>query len=369
MFYHLITTNKCNLNCLYCSEKAFYEPDEFPEELEFLDNNIKYSIQDLKKFINNDPDPVITFYGGEPLLNCDLIKNVMDNITAKYMIQTNGILLRVLPTKYIHKFHTILVSIDGSKSITNKFRGKNVYEQIMKNLNWLKEIDFKGEIIARMTIEDQNVFTNVKFLLKNCDFCFKSIHWQLDANFWFNDWKKRDYKKWVKENYIPNLKKLISFWIKNMESGCVLKLYPFIGVTHSLMFKNDLNLLKCGSGHSNFTIQNDGNISPCPIMVGMKKYYAGNIFTKTYKDLKKIIIIPKKCESCKYYSICGGRCLYSNILNPWPENESKLVCLTIKTLIKEINSKIPIIKKLIKLNIIKEKDFLYNKYNGCEIIP
>lgn len=370
MFYHLIVTNKCNLNCKYCCEKAFGEPEEFPEEIDQLDDKIKYSLDELKYFIDKDPNATITFYGGEPLLNPKFIMSVIDKIpNAKYMVQTNGILLKSLPQKYINNFDTILVSIDGDECITNNYRGKDVYKKIIENIKKIKENGFKGEVVARMTIEEQNIYDSVLHLLKDCDSVFDSIHWQIDANFWFNDWRTRNFADWVDNNYIPNVKKLINFWLKEMRKGVVLKLYPFLGITNSLLFKEDLRLLKCGSGHSNYTIQTDGNIVPCPIMTGMKKYYLGNICVTNPAELKKIVILPSDCKICNNLDICGGRCLYSNILCPWPQDQKAKLCKTVDFTINELNKKIPTIKKLISQDIIYKTDFLYNKYNGAEIIP
>ena len=364
MFYHLITSNFCNLNCYYCSEKAFHEPDYFPEPIESMDNKITYDLKDLVDFISKDKDPTITLYGGEPLLNVKYIREVMDALpNVRYMIQTNGLLLHLLEEKYISKFHTILVSIDGNKEITDKYRGKGVYDKVLKNIRIIRERGFKGELIARMTIEEQNIYESVMHLLGLG--VFDSIHWQLDANFWQNDWKERNFRKFALENYIPNLKRLGNFWIKEMEKGKVLKLYPFLGIAQSILY-NEKARLRCGSGFANYTIQTNGKITPCPVMIGMYRYYAGDLKRGITKEVE---VLPERCKKCKYLDLCGGRCLYSNIVNPWPEEEVKYVCLTVAALIDFVKEKMPKIKKLIDQNIITKEDFQYLKYNGTEIIP
>jgi len=363
LFYHIITTNNCNLNCYYCSEKAFHEPDEFPEPLAPIFNKIEYSMDELKKFIKDED--TLTFYGGEPLLNIDLVKKIMDSLpNNRFMMQTNGTLLSFLPKEYVNKFHTILVSIDGDKNDTNKYRGDGVYEKIIKNVEWIKKNGFTEELVARMTIEDQNIYDSVSHLISLG--LFDSIHWQLDANFWHNDWKTRNFKDFIEQNYIPNLKKLIDFWVKTMENGSVIKLYPLLGILNTLMYSKKIDLM-CGSGHSNYTIQTDGNIIPCPIMVGMKNYYLGNI--KNVPKLKKVKVLSNKCKSCSYLNLCGSRCLYANIVQPWPENEQENLCKSIKFTIDYINGKTPLIKNLIKQKIIYKENLFYMKYNGVEIIP
>jgi len=372
MFYHIITTNTCNLNCKYCGEKAFHEPDAFPEELDVCDNQIKYSVTELRDFVLRDVNtaglPKLTFYGGEPLMRVEFIKEVMNKLPeAEFYMQTNGLLLHRLPKEYVNKMKTILVSIDGDKKTTDENRGKGTYDKVIENIKLIRKNGFKGELIARMTLEDQDIFHSTLHLLsiKEID----SVHWQLDANFWFNDWKEREFGIWVDKNYIPNLKRLIDFWFDLLKKGRIIRLYPFIGIAHSLLFEDDPYLLKCGSGHSNYTIQTDGNISPCPIMIGMKRYYLGNIKDKKITELNKTVVSGKGCKECDAFRYCGARCLYSNILNPWPEEHKAFVCKTVKVLIAELNQRMPTIKNLIEQNIINESDFIYVKYSGPEIVP
>ena len=235
MIYFLILTNKCNLQCKYCFEKAFDDFDvDFPEDVEELDDEIKYDPKMLTKLIINDKKPYFIFYGGEPTLKLDLIKKIIDDLPkkTKYIIQTNGLLLNLLPKKYLKKFESIFISIDGNKKITNENRGKKVYETIIKNINLIRKKGYKKEITARMTILESNIYKEVLHLIKTEK--FDSIHWQIDANFWFNDYKKRDFKKWLNENYKPNLKKLINYWIRELKKGNVIKIYPFIGIMQNI---------------------------------------------------------------------------------------------------------------------------------------
>jgi len=369
MIYFLLLTNKCNLRCKYCFEKAFDDFDvDFPEEIEELDNEIKFDTKDLYNLIANDPKPYIIFYGGEPTLRIDFIRKVVEdlkNTKTKYIIQTNGLLLKYIGNKYLKKFDSIFVSIDGCKKITNANRGENTYEKVIDSLQFIRKKGYKKEVTARMVILNQNIYDEVTYLFKNKDFNFDSVHWQIDANFWFNDYKKRNFKNWLEMNYKPNLKKLVEFWYSNMKKGKVLKIYPFIGIMQNIL-DNTKTKLMCGAGYGNYAIQTNGKIIPCPIMAGMKNYYLGDIKKPI---LREIYIIPPRCKCCNYFDLCGGRCLYSNIVMPWPEDQVNLVCKSTKYLIDLLKQKEEAIKKLINNNIIRRKDFDYLKYNGAEIIP
>jgi len=356
------------LRCKYCFEKAFDDSDvDFPEEIEELNNDVLYNTKHLKTLIKNDPKPYFIFYGGEPTLRLDLIKKIIDALPkrTKYIIQTNGLLLKYIEHKYLDRFESIFISIDGTKELTNKNRGKETYEKIIENINAIRKAEYKKEITARMVVLDSNIYKEVKHLINTR--YFDAIHWQIDANFWFNDYKKRDFKKWLETNYKPNLKKLFNFWFSELKKGNVLRLYPFVGIMHNIL-NNKKTKLACGAGYGNFTIQTDGKIIPCPIMVGMKNYYLGDL-TKKAKKPKDFHLLPNWCKQCEYLDLCGSRCLYSNIVKPWPKEQRGLVCESTKYLIDLLKAKEEDIKKLIKLNIIHIKDFDYLQYNGAEIIP
>jgi putative peptide-modifying radical SAM enzyme len=300
----------------------------------------------------------------------DQIKQIMDNIKAKqFNIQTNGLHLNELELEYLNQLSAIFVSIDGNEKLTDYYRGKGVYKKIIDNLNIIKKNGFKGEIIARMTLmEETDIYQNIRWLLNNPDYSFSSIHWQLDAGFWKNDFSKRTFSDWVKERYNLQIRRLVDFWVKTMENeGMVLKLYPFIGVMQSL-FTGEESLLRCGSGWINYSIQTDGHIIPCPAMGGMKDYYLGHIQGADPLKLKRVYV-GKPCTNCEILRECGGRCLYANLTKRWNDRAYSLVCKTVKNLIESLRSYLPRVKILIDKEKIKLSDFDHLKYNSCEIIP
>ena len=63
----------------------------------------KVDLKKLRKFLEKDSEPVLIFYGGEPLMKIDLIKDIIDELSdlnIKFRMQTNGMLLDHLPMKY-----------------------------------------------------------------------------------------------------------------------------------------------------------------------------------------------------------------------------------------------------------------------------
>lgn len=376
MFFHVILTSDCNLQCKYCFGESLDDFDEdFGDNIEVdynLPRNISYNVELLDRFCRQDSECVLTFYGGEPLLQASELRQIMDTVKPKhYMIQTNGLLLEKLEPEYINRFHTILVSIDGQETLTDHYRGKGTYRKVIENLKLIKQNGFSGELIARMTIMEQtDIEKQVKWLINNDEFSFSSIHWQLNAGFWGNDYQRRNFENWTKTSYIPGVDSLVEFWIDNMkERGEVLKLYPLLGIANSLLHEERECLMRCGGGWINYAIQTDGYIIPCPTMWGMKEYYLGHIKDSNPLKLKKLFVSQKPCRECEILGVCGGRCLYTNIAKRWTDDAYDKVCYTVKQLIESVNGRIPDMRELIKKGQISLEDFDYLKYNGAEIIP
>jgi len=375
MFFHVIVTTDCNLQCKYCFGETMDDFDEDFGEFEldyYLPKQAAYDFHELAEFCRKDKDCVVTFYGGEPLLNVDAIRKIMDTVPAKYfMIQTNGQLLDRLESKYVNRFHTILVSIDGEEQLTDYYRGKGTFRKAIDNIKLIKSNGFQGELIARVTVMEQtDIYKQVQWLLNNNEFSFSSVHWQLNAGFWGNDYQRRNFKEWSQKNYVPGVQKLVQFWVDQMlEKGIVLRLYPILGIANSLLLDKEPSLLRCGGGWINYAIQTDGCIIPCPTMWGMKEYYLGHIHDADPTKLEKILVNNTPCSKCDILGVCGGRCLYANITKRWSDEAYAEVCETVRSLINAVQVAIPEIKQLIEKGKINLKNFEYLKYNGCEIIP
>lgn len=333
-------------------------------EFDFSDPCIsQVKVDELKLFIEKDKEAVIIFYGGEPLLQIDKIKEIMDNIDIPFRMQTNGILLHLLEPKYLNRIDKILVSLDGNEEVTDKYRGKGTYQKVMSNIDTMKQNGYDGELIARMTVAQDNpdVYTNVLSLIEAG---FTSVHWQLDVGFYKEDYDKAKIENFFKD-YNKSVSKLIEYWVVEIQKGNVLKLYPFIGIVDSIL-KEEPTKIRCGAGHSGYAISTSGKVVACPIMNNIESFKAGNLKTNPC-DLKKFEM--NECENCDTLDLCGGRCMYWRKAGLWPEEGSKMVCDSIKHYIKDIQLLMPKITDAIIAEKIKQSDFNYEKYFGPEIIP
>jgi putative peptide-modifying radical SAM enzyme len=287
-----------------------------------------------------------------------------------FMMQTNGLLLDRLEAEYVSRFHTILVSVDGDETLTDYYRGKGTFRRVIDNLKLIRKNGFSGELIARMTVMEQtDIYKQVTWLLDNSEFSFSSVHWQLNAGFWKNDFARRDFKRWSRENYNPEVKKLARFWVDYMQKHrVVLRLYPILGVAQSLLYGEKNSLLRCGGGWINYAIQTDGHVIICPTMWGIRDYYLGHIDNADPLQLRKVFV-GKPCTECDILSICGGRCLYANIMKRWDAEAYRLVCETVHNLVQAVSAELSRIRDLVEKEKVSLSAFEFVKYNGCEIIP
>ena len=131
MYFHLILTDECNLCCRYCRAKAFEVLEESDDETAprididpNLPRDLDFDLGLLYTFLQKDPAPTLTFYGGEPLMRADLVDRIVREAPVQqFMIQTNGMLLDQLEPEIVNRLSTILVSLDGGEEITDGNRG------------------------------------------------------------------------------------------------------------------------------------------------------------------------------------------------------------------------------------------------------
>ncbi len=147
----LQVTQGCNLKCEYCSYSGNYFNREH--------TNKKMSFETAKKaidyFISHARDASffgISFYGGEPLLEFELIKKCVayadsraEGRKVSYNFTTNGTLLTEEKYEFLvsHDF-SILVSLDGPQAVHDRhrvFAGTTVgsFQKMSENLKLFKE--------------------------------------------------------------------------------------------------------------------------------------------------------------------------------------------------------------------------------------
>lgn len=354
MILIVTTTGKCNMKCSYCG--GSFDPRLVPWSEE-------YRLEDLIATIMRTGCDV-AFYGGEPLLNPELIMDVVDSLKSRgwrgrLVIQTNGTLFENLPLSYWLSFDSVLLSVDGRPEVNDEGRGRGNYERVIGAAKNLRRYGFSGDLIARMTAwERTDIYEDVTHLLGLG--IFDHIHWQLDV-IWSERW---DFREWSERSYLPGIRKLVSLWLEEMRKGRVLGIAPFLGIMRAELF-GDLPSPPCGAGSESFTLLPNGKVLACPIAVDSSWAVLGKL-----DNWIRGIEIGEPCKSCDYFKYCRGRCLYAYMERLWGEEGFKEVCYVTKEMIKIVLERVGEIRSLISERVISAEDLYYPRYNNTvEIVP
>lgn len=175
-------TQNCNLRCSYCVYSGKYQNREH--------SNKKMSIDVAKKGIDflinhsSDSDEIgIGFYGGEPLLEFEMIKECIEYAEKRaegknliLSLTVNGTLLNGEIAEYFqkHRIYT-MVSLDGPKEVHDKNRkfsdGRGSFDVIYNNLKMLKDKcpEFMNKVGFSVVLDPQIDFGCLNEFLLNSD--------------------------------------------------------------------------------------------------------------------------------------------------------------------------------------------------------
>lgn len=169
-------TDSCNLKCTYCIYGEFYDNHDDRSNKRIDVQKAKLLIDFLVKKINSPAnvslvnEVFISFYGGEPLLNIDFVKEIVrytqqlqnHHLKIRYMMTTNAIYLKKY-FSFLFEFDFVLtISLDGSEDndIHRKFpNGKSSFRIVYKTLKYIQENYpdyFKNNILFNSVIHDLN---------------------------------------------------------------------------------------------------------------------------------------------------------------------------------------------------------------------
>jgi uncharacterized protein len=144
-------TQQCNLRCKYCAYSGDYHNRTHSPKvmsLETAKKGVDFIIQRSSAFA----DTCIGFYGGEPLLSFEAIKDIVayaiqrgEGKIIRFYMTTNGTLFNkeILDFLDAHDF-LLLISLDGPKEMHDKNRvfaasGQGSFDRIMANIDTIKK--------------------------------------------------------------------------------------------------------------------------------------------------------------------------------------------------------------------------------------
>lgn len=172
--YVLEITNKCNLRCAYCCYSGEYRNTRSHENLSMTVSTID-KILEFIRLSNSQPSIWLGFYGGECLLEYDLIKycvaqakHIFDK-ELHFFLSTNGVLLdgeRI--DWFVGNGFLLNISLDGPQSYNDTNRrdasGTGSFDSVHKHLKYIKNHYpdyFESDVNILMTLPKMDDLSSI----------------------------------------------------------------------------------------------------------------------------------------------------------------------------------------------------------------
>jgi len=179
----LQVTQNCNLRCEYCIYSGEYANRSHSDE-RMSSEVMRGAVDYLIKHSRDVENIAISFYGGEPLLEFELIRECVqyaldsgEGRIIKFNFTTNGTLLTPEKLEFlVENDFVITISLDGPEEVHDKHRkfaysSTGSFHRVMKNLeNIYKTYPeyYRSNIMFNTVIDPMNSFKLVsKFVSKN----------------------------------------------------------------------------------------------------------------------------------------------------------------------------------------------------------
>lgn len=321
--------NACNLRCRYCWNQSGTYGNSLTGNKRMGGRIATKAVHLLIKESKHAKDLVVDFYGGEPLLNYEIIKETIEycrriqkqnKINFRFLLATNGTLLNKERGEFlIGNGVDVAVSLDGSRAIQDTQRpfadGGGSFNKIMDNLNSLKT-DFRRRLVGRATFTPYSarIVTTFKFLrnlgFERIEVCeSEKAGYGLDSNnqFFFSG---QEGLKRLKSLYYN----LAIFYTQEVIKGNL----TYENTYFNRFFKQLSRLYHiqsvvgtCSAGFSLMAVDMDGSIYPCTAFVGIPQFRIGTVNTgiderklNTFLNIR--ISSSDTCEECWAKRICRG---------------------------------------------------------------
>lgn len=321
----LNVAHDCNLRCEYCfAAKGDFGCGRKLMPLEVGKKAIDFLIERSAGRRNLEMD----FFGGEPLMNWDVVKELVlyareqekiHNKNFRFTITTNGLLLTDDKIDFINQeMSNCVLSLDGRKEINDRLRvrvdGTGCYDQIVPK--YQKLVAQRG---------DKDYYARGTFTRYNLDFTEDVLHMadlgfdQVSVEPVVSD-EKLDYS--IKEEDLPRVfeeyERLANALLKRRKEGKGCNFFHFM---------IDLNqgpcaikrLRGCGCGNEYVAVTPEGDIYPCHQFVGDEQWKMGSVLDGTFnmpmkeRFAKANVYSKSDCKNCWAKFYCSGGCNANNL--------------------------------------------------------
>lgn len=318
----IVPTTACNFECPYC-----FEPKKNPKTVtpEVIDN--------IRQFVKSFPDAKqldVTWYGGEPLLAFDKIKQIHSMLTEEGMpelrsqsIVTNGYLFSDEVVKFFNEvgLGSIQITLDGTREHHNTTRclrltHQPTFDTILHNIDRIVRDMPKTHLSIRVNIKKATSGQYIE-LLKY--FAEKYPDNKLNVYPGLIREDTPDGKSMHCDCYstedVPDLNELVK------EAGFNVRLFPrkeqrgyMVHTLNSYIIGPEGELYKCWNDVSDPTMS-VGNIASGKL--------TGS--TRLLDFMTETTPFNAECRECHAFPICGGGCGYYRLRN-YKEGANFAIC-------------------------------------------
>jgi uncharacterized protein len=318
---YLQISHQCNLRCAYC----YADGGHFGGPAAMMD---EITAQKAVDFLLDSAGPEdmcsLNFDGGEPFLNFDLVRRMVDYAGGEAKkrdkklslnISSNGTLLTEENVRYLKSNRFSLgLSIDGDRSTHNLTRltgdGAGSYDLLLSAIEQSQLFIQMPYAQARGTItrESLHCHATVKHLV---DLGFKIIY--LEPVGGANTTGSIDVCHM--ERLEREFKEIAALYTEELLNGNMLMLRNFFRPLEKIHSRSRFGF-RCSAGVHTFAVSPGGEIYPCYKFVGMKDYVMGNIEdglldqTITRRFSGNHVNTKDSCRQCWARFLCGGGCPY-----------------------------------------------------------
>ena len=310
----------CNLACKYCfAEEGEYHGDRSLMSYEVGKKALDFLIANSGNRVNLEVD----FFGGEPLMNFQVVKDLVAygrskekeyNKKFRFTLTTNGMLLNDDVMEFANKeMANVVLSVDGRKEVHDFMRptrnGKGSYDLIIDKFKKMAEMRNQTNYYVRGTFTHYNLDFS-KDVLHLADLGFKQISAEPVV-------APDEQPYAIKEEDLPKLFEeydlLAKEMVKREKAGNGFNFFHFmLDLTGGpCLYKR---LSGCGSGTEYLAVTPWGDLYPCHQFVGMEEFKLGNVDTGIEKtelvdEFKLCNVYAKdKCKDCFARFYCSGGC-------------------------------------------------------------
>ena len=328
----LHVSHDCNMRCGYC----FASSGDFGTGRKVMDlETAKKAVDFLVESSKGKKNIEIDFFGGEPLMNFDVVKKTVEytNRVEKHSsknfrltMTTNALLLDEEKMNYINRhFDNVVLSLDGRIGTNDRMRklhnGQGSYNRIIGSIKKMADKRRHMDYYVRGT-----------YTAFNTDFCTDVLH-MADMgirNISVEPVVAAYHKEHsLDKTMLPLLKseyeRLALEYVKRRSSGNPFTFFHFmIDLEQGPCVTKRLK--GCGAGYEYIAVTPEGDIYPCHQFVGQDGFKLGNVeygikspeMVNSFKNSN--IYTKDKCTDCWAKFYCGGGCdansqAFNNSLN------------------------------------------------------